>query len=367
MNMNHQKRWGVLLVNLGTPDSTETSDVRRYLRQFLSDPRVLDINPVARSLILNAFILPFRPKKSAEAYEKIWFDEGSPLLVYAEQLTEKLGSKLDDDHVSVRFAMRYQNPSVESAMARFRDEGIDNVVVFPLFPQNASSAYGSAVEEVYRVASTRWNVPALHIVPPYFDHPAFIEAFRHQAQPVMEDFDPDMLLVSFHGVPERHCRKGDESSGAQPKHCLESEDCCAQLVHANRNCYRAQCFATARKLAERLGVEDDRYTVSFQSRLGSDPWIKPYTDEVVEELAEQGVKRIAVACPAFVADCLETLEEIGMELREDFREAGGEDLALIPSLNATDAWVDAIAQILNEQTPVGQVASMARGESADAG
>lgn len=342
------ERWGVLLVNLGTPDSTKTSDVRTYLDQFLSDPRVLDIHPIKRKLVLNAFILPFRPAKSAEAYRKIWTDEGSPLRVHTEALAEKVSEALGGD-VPVRYAMRYQNPSIESVMEGFRRDGIDRLVVFPLFPHNASSSYGSAVQEVFRVASERWNVPALNIVPAYYEDSRFIDAIVAQARPLMDEFKPEFLLTSFHGLPERHCRKGDESD--DQSHCLKSEDCCASIVLANRNCYRAQCYATARALTKELGVEDDRYMVSFQSRLGSDPWIQPFTDESIKGLAERGVKRLAVASPAFVADCLETLEEIGIGLREDFIEAGGEDLRLIPSLNATPAWVSGVASMIRDSIP----------------
>lgn len=337
-------RTGLMLVNLGTPDSPGTSDVRRYLREFLSDPRVLDINPVLRAFLLNAIILPFRPKESGEAYSKIWTDAGSPLLVYGRELVQKVAERVGPQ-VHVELAMRYQNPSIASALERFRREGIDRIVVFPLFPQYSSAAYGSAVEKIYEEASKHWNTPYVDVVPAYYDHPAFISSFAHVSRPVIDDLRPEVVVMSFHGVPERHVTKSDEAGGT---HCLQSSNCCDAIVPANRNCYRAQCFATARALAAELGLADDAWEITFQSRLGRDPWIQPYTDVRIEKLAEQGVKRVAVACPAFVADCLETLEEIGMRALEDFRARGGEDLRLIPSLNAEDVWADAVVQITRE-------------------
>jgi ferrochelatase len=337
-------RWGVLLINLGTPRSTDTSDVRRYLREFLSDPRVLDINPVGRFFLLNLVILPRRPAQSAEAYEKIWTDQGSPLLVYGEALAQGVAERLRGE-VPVELAMRYQDPSIGQALARLRERDVDQIAVVPLFPQYASAATGSALEALYREAATAWNVPNLVVVPPYFDHPAFIDAFAQVARPVLEDFEPEHLIMSFHGLPERHVVKSDESESG---HCLRSEDCCQQMVSANRNCYRAQCFATARALAAQLDLEADAWEVAFQSRLGRDPWIRPFTDQRVIALATSGVKRLAVLCPSFVADCLETLEEIGLRAAEDFQAHGGDELILVPSLNAEPVWVDAIVQLLAE-------------------
>lgn len=339
-------RRGLLLLNLGTPDSTQTSDVRRYLREFLSDPRVLDINPIVRRLLLELLILPTRPRKSAAAYRTIWTDKGSPLLVYGLELAAKVQERLGDG-IHVELGMRYQNPSIGAALEAFRSRAIDSIAVFPLFPQYSSAAWGSGVEQVYREASRGWNVPALQVIPPYYDHPAFIDAFRAVSVPVLEELRPDLVMMSFHGVPVRHVVKSDESSPGQ-RHCRADETCCAAIVTANRHCYRAQCYATARALAKALGLAADRYEVAFQSRLGRDPWIQPYTDVRILELARAGVRRIAIACPSFVADCLETLEEIGDRARHDFREAGGEDLRLIPSLNAETAWADAIASITRE-------------------
>lgn len=340
--------WGVLLMNLGTPDSTEVGDVRRYLREFLSDPRVLDINPLLRAFLLNVIILPFRPAKSAASYRKIWTAEGSPLLVYGHRVREEVEAGLGG-RIQVELAMRYGNPSVADALKRFADAGIDRVVLLPLFPQYSSAAFGSAVEKVYQEASKLWDIPSVHVVPPFYDDAGFIEAFAQVAESQLAAFEPDLVLMSFHGVPERHCTKSDASG----EHCLKKEGCCDAIIHANRNCYRAQCFATARALATRLNIPDDGYRVTFQSRLGRDPWIQPYTDEITEELAREGVKRLAVMSPAFVADCLETIEELGMELREDFKEAGGEDLLLVDSLNDSPGWIEAILSMLKRGTPIG--------------
>lgn len=340
-------RVGILLVNLGTPDAPQAPEVRRYLREFLSDPRVIDINPVGRWLLLNLIILPTRPKQSAEAYRKVWGVDGSPLLVNGRALRDAVDRRLPE--LPVELAMRYGNPSIAAGLDRLHAAGCDHLVVLPLFPQYASSSTGSAVEKVYQEAGQRWNTPFITVVPPFYDDLRFVEAFAQVGQPVLDELSPDHVLMSFHGLPERHMVKSDDSG----HHCLRNEDCCAKVGDHNRNCYRAQCFATAHALAGRLGLPPDQWSVSFQSRLGRDPWIKPYTDEVLVELAKAGTKRMAVFCPAFVADCLETLEEIGMRAQEDFQAAGGERLELVPSLNAHPAWVDAVIGMLEEALPPG--------------
>lgn len=336
-------RAGLLLVNLGTPSAPETGPVRRYLRQFLSDPRVIDINPLGRWLLLNLFILPFRPKTSAAAYRKVWTERGSPLLVHSLDLLEKVRARLPG--VPVELGMRYQEPSLALALERLLRAGCDRLTVFPLYPQYASSATGSTLEEVWRLAGRLWNTPALSVVPPFYDHPAFLDAFAKVARPVLDEVAPDLVLMSFHGLPERQVKKSD----AAGNHCLAAAGCCDAIGDANRMCYRAHCYATARGLAERLGVAG-KYEVAFQSRLGRTPWIRPFTDVRVRELAAAGTKRIAVLCPSFVADCLETLEEVGLRLREDFLAHGGEELRLVPSLNATEAWVDAVVELARGPT-----------------
>jgi len=337
---------GVLLVNLGTPDAPRSPEVRRYLREFLSDPRVLDIATPVRKALLELVILPTRPAASAEAYAKVWTEDGSPLLVFSEALSEGVAARLGDGFV-VRLAMRYGSPSIAAGLRALREAGCDRLVVFPLYPHYASSSTGSTLEAVYRAAASEWNTPYLTIVPPFFADPRFIASFAAVAQPVLDELAPDHVLFSYHGLPERHIQKSD----ATGKHCLTHADCCAQMVPANRNCYRAQCYATTRALARALALAPEGHSTSFQSRLGRTPWIKPYTDLVLPELAKAGVRRIAVLCPAFVADCLETLEEIGIRAKADFLAAGGEDLRLVPSLNASAPWVETVASFVRERVP----------------
>ena len=342
------KRWGLLLVNLGTPDAPDRVAVARYLREFLLDPRVLDVPSLVRQFLVRVLIVPRRAPESAAAYRSIWQPAGSPLLTHGQALVERLRDRLPD--VPVELAMRYQNPSIASGLQRLRDQGIDRVVVFPLFPQNSSAAWSSAVEKVFVEASRLWDIPALHVVPPFYDHPAFIRAFASVARPVIDSLQPDKTILSFHGLPERHVIKSDATGGA---HCLRVPGCCDAICDANRNCYRAQCFATARGIAAALDLADGTWEVTFQSRLGRDPWIQPYTDVRLEELPKEGVRRVAILSPAFVADCLETLEELAMRADEDFRKHGGEALQLVPSLNSEDVWVDGVLEILRDSAPFG--------------
>jgi ferrochelatase len=317
--------------------------VRRYLREFLSDPRVLDIGPVGRTALLYGVILPFRPQKSAEAYRKIWLKEGSPLLVYGNALRDRLQDALGPGWV-VELGMRYQSPSLRSAIEKLRARGVREVSVVPLYPQYASSSTGSSLEEMYRLVGEAWNVEALRVLPPFYDRPAFLDAFADVGRPVLAEARPDHVLFSFHGLPERQVKKSDPTGA----HCLASAECCDVQVPANRWCYRAQCFFTARALAARLGLEEGKWTVTFQSRLGRTPWIRPYTDVVIPELARKGVKRLVVFSPAFVADCLETLEEIGIRAKDQFLASGGEALTLVPSLNAHPSWVRGLTRMLRE-------------------
>ena len=317
-----RQKTGFLLINLGTPESTKVSDVRAYLRQFLSDPRVLDIPAIQRWLILNLFILPFRPRQSAEAYQKVWLEEGSPLLVYTRDLTQKVQERLGTS-VQVECAMRYGEPSIADVLERFRRQAIDRIVVFPLYPQYASATTGSSVEELFRCAMKLWNTPSLQILPAFYENPEFIRAFAARARETCSLEEVDRVLFSFHGLPERQVCKSDDTG----EHCLKKPSCCDTIGSANRNCYRAQCFATARSLGDALQVPADKRIVCFQSRLGRTPWIKPYTDHVLEELAREGIKRIAVFSPAFVADCLETIEELGIRAREDWLRLGWNDVS----------------------------------------
>ncbi len=334
---------GVLLINLGTPDAPETGPVRRYLREFLSDPRVLDIPPVGRAALLYGAILPFRPQKSAEAYRKIWMRQGSPLLVYGLALRDRLQDALGPAW-TVELGMRYGKPSLGSALEKLRARGVRELSVVPLYPQYASSSTGSSLERVYQLVGEAWNVEAIRVLPPFYDRPAFLDAFADVGRPVLAEARPDHVLFSFHGLPERQVKKSDPTGA----HCLARADCCDVQVPANRWCYRMQCVFTARALAQRLGLEAGKWTVTFQSRLGRTPWIKPYTDLVIPELARSGAKRLAVFCPAFVADCLETLEEIGIRARDQFLAHGGEALTLVPSLNAHPSWVRGLTQMLRQ-------------------
>ena len=332
---------GVLLVNLGTPDAPDAPAVRRYLREFLSDDRVIDLHPVARWLLLEGIILPFRPAKSAEAYRKVWTAQGSPLLVESRALEEKMRTALGPE-VRVELAMRYGNPSIAAGLGRLDQQGADRLFVAPLYPQYSSAATGSTLEAVFTALRRLQAVPAISTLPAFFDEPGFLEAFAQRGREVIAREKPDHVLFSFHGLPERQIRKADHSGN----HCLASAGCCDSIGIANRDCYRAQSFATARGIASRLGLDASDYTVCFQSRLGRTPWIAPYTDLVIPKLAEAGKKRLVVFSPAFVADCLETLEELAIRAREQFLACGGDSLTLVPSLNSSDAWVEALVALI---------------------
>lgn len=335
-------RIGVLLLNVGTPDAPRAPEVRRYLREFLGDPRVIDSPAPIRWMVLNLFILPFRPQKSAEMYEKVWMPEGSPLLVYGTRFRDRLASALGERY-EVAVAMRYGNPSISAALERLRGEGIDRIVAFPLYPQYASATTGTSLEAVYHLTAVPWNTPFVSAVPPFYVDPDMVAAYAAIGRPVIDEIRAEHVLFSFHGLPERQILKGDASGGS---HCLRSATCCDAIVAANRYCYRAQCFATARAIAAKLDLREGAWTTTFQSRLGRTPWIRPYTDEVVIELARKGVKRVAAFSPAFVADCLETLEEIGLRARDSFVASGGEEFRLVPSLNDHPLWVEAAARMV---------------------
>jgi protoporphyrin/coproporphyrin ferrochelatase len=321
---------GVLLVNLGSPDSTAVGDVRRYLNEFLMDGRVIDAPwPVRRFIV--GMILIRRPKESAHAYQKIWTLEGSPLVVTSRHVQKKLKERVN---VPVALAMRYQNPSIKSALINLAERGVDNVLLIPLFPHYAMSSYETAVMRVQELGRRLAPRMKIEVQPPYFDSPDYIAALVTSAQACLAG-GYDHLLFSFHGIPERHLRKSDPTHC----HCLQKENCCEMESPAHATCYRAQCFKTVTAFVKETKIPAGKFSVSFQSRLGKDPWLKPYTDLQLAELPQRGVKKLLVICPAFVSDCLETIEEIGIRGRETFLSAGGKDFAQIPCLNEHPLWL----------------------------
>ncbi len=329
---------GILLVNLGTPDAPTRPAVYRYLKQFLLDPRVIDINPLARNLLVRGIIAPFRSGKSAKAYQSLWTEAGSPLKYNGLRLAQMVQERLGADY-HVELAMRYQSPSIDSAIDRLMAAKVSKIVVFPLFPQYASASTGSVFEEVMRVLSTKQLVPSVDFISAYSTWEPMISLFvQNSRQYDLASYDH--ILFSYHGLPQRQIRKGDDFN-----HCLQSADCCQTLTPTNQFCYSAQCYATTRAIVAQLGLRPDQYTVCFQSRLGNDPWVQPYTVKVIEQLAkEKGVKRMLVFCPAFTSDCLETTVEVLEEYQEDFEKWGGEHLDLVESLNDAPEWADAIAK-----------------------
>lgn len=330
---------GVLLVNLGTPDSYKTRDVAKYLKQFLLDPRVIDIAPLARQILVRGIIVPFRSPKSAKVYKELWTEEGSPLKAYGYALRDKVQEELGGGY-EVVLGMRYQNPSLNSALDELKAKGVDEIVVFPLFPQYASATTGSVFEEVMDIIKTWQTFPKLTFVNEYHDNPGMIRIFaQNGGQFDLKQYDH--ILMSFHGLPQRQLRKADTHN-----HCLKSDNCCSTLCEKNKLCYSAQCHGTAQSIARELSLSEQDYTVCFQSRLGKDPWIQPYTEETIRHLAANGARRLLVFCPAFTADCLETTIEIGEEYDEVFKEVGGERIDLVPSLNDSAEWARVVGEMI---------------------
>lgn len=331
---------GVLMVNLGSPDSPGKGDVREYLSEFLDDPRVVDLPWPIRKAILNLVILPFRPSESAEAYEKIWEPEGSPLIVTTEHVADDLRERID---MPLEIGMRYQNPSIQSGVDKLRDRGVDHIFLIPLYPHYAMSSYETVVARTQTVVDELEAPVELTVQPPFYDDPDYIDALIDSADGHL-DRDFDKLLMSYHGVPERHIKKGDPSGC----YCLEAEDCCQKSNPVHGFCYRHQVHKTSWLFAEKVGLDPDKLQVSFQSRLGPDPWLEPFTSDLLESYPSKGVKDIVVMCPAFVSDCLETIEEIGMEGRETFMEAGGKNFELVPCLNENRAWIDLLERFVHD-------------------
>lgn len=333
---------GLLLVNLGSPDSTSVKDVKKYLDQFLMDERVIDLPYLIRAFIVKGIILTTRPKKSAKAYKKIWWDEGSPLIVLTQRLQQKVQKLVS---MPVEIAMRYGNPSIESGIEALHQKGVTEIILLPLYPQYAMSTTETILVLVQDIVKKKY--PNIKITDKryFYNRQDYIEVL---AQSIKEHYAEDYLLFSYHGVPERHIRKTDKTGKHNGVPLVKDVYCCQPQTPESETCYRTQCYETTRAVAEKLGLKEGTYGTSFQSRLGKDPWLQPYTDATIEDLAHKGVKKLAVVTPAFVSDCLETLEEIGMEGKEEFLEAGGEAFKLIPCLNDRDDWSRVVASWANQ-------------------
>jgi len=331
---------GILLVNLGSPRSTKVSDVKEYLDEFLMDERVIDYRWFFRTLLVRGIILNTRPKKSAAAYETVWTPEGSPLILITEQIQQKLQQRVD---VPVEIGMRYAEPSIETGLRKLTDQGVTEVALFPLYPQYAMSTTETVIEKAEEVRKKSFPGIKIHYVQPFYNREMYINCL---AESIREKLPAefDALQFSYHGVPERHIYKTD------PTNTCNLNDCCSRPENPSHQfCYRHQCYRTTELVIEKLGIPKEKTIVSFQSRLGKDKWIEPYTDETLENLPKKGVKKLAVVCPAFVSDCLETLEEIAMEGQEEFLKAGGELFHYLPCLNNEDAWIEVVKNLCEEK------------------
>jgi len=331
---------GVLLVNLGTPDSPEVKDVKRYLDQFLMDERVIDIPALKRNLLVRGIIVPFRSPKTAKLYQKIWNEKGSPLLYYSEAQAAGLQRLLGSDY-QVELAMRYQKPSVEQALDRLKAGLVRSIKVIPLFPQYASASTGSVIQLVMQIMSKWHTIPPVSFVNSFHDHPLMIDIFADNARKhQLETFDH--FLFSFHGLPERQILKSNYVSADYDFRDMSQRE---NLNDSNQFCYLAQSYDTARLIAHKLGIKKEDYTVCFQSRLGKEPWVQPYTSDVLKKLASEGKKRLLAFSPAFVADCLETIHEITVEYDEEFKALGGEKVQLVESLNEDPRFIEMLAEL----------------------
>jgi protoporphyrin/coproporphyrin ferrochelatase len=354
---------GFLLVNLGTPQSTATHHVRKYLGEFLMDPYVIDIPYLFRALLVKGVILPTRPAKSAHAYAKIWHPErGSPLMHHSTDLLAAVQKQMP---IPGALAMRYGQPSIESGLRSMAKLGLTKIKVLPLYPQYSWAASETAIDRLTKLNSTdEFKHLKLEIVKDFFWHAAFVDAFATRIQESIAQQGPfDHVLFSYHGVPERQLRKVD---CFKQSHCLASAQCCDEWSDNNRNCYRAQCFETTRLIVKKLGLKEGSYQTAFQSRLGRTPWIKPYTDLVIEDLKKTSVQRVLVVCPSFVADCLETLEEIEIRAKEDFESGTNKHLSLCPSLNSHPSWVNAVVSLLKNPDNLGKGQKLASAFRQDA-
>lgn len=326
---------GLLLVNLGSPNSTAPKDVKKYLAEFLMDPYVIDYPYWLRAFIVRGIILRTRPKKSAEAYQRIWWDAGSPLIVISKRLAKSVGGKVN---IPVALGMRYGSPSIADGLRKLTDRGVTRVQLVPLYPQYAMSTTKTVMEKAKRVRDAHFKDLKLDFLPAFYNHPEYVKVLAESIVPyIKEQFD--QLLFSYHGVPERHIRKTDPTQS----HCQIDDSCCVTPSPAHRYCYRHQCLEITRSVKAHLRLPDEKVTTAFQSRLGRESWLKPYTDETLRRLPKQGVKKLLVVTPAFVSDCLETLEEIGMAGRDTFLAHGGESYRAIPCLNDGDRWAALLA------------------------
>ena len=339
--MDAEIKKGILLINLGSPQSTEVRDLRKYLDEFLMDKRVIDKSWLMRALLVKGIIVPFRAPKSAEAYQKIWTLEGSPLIVYTQKLKQALQEKVEEP---VAIAMRYGSPSAEYALNKLLKENpsIEEVIVAPLYPHYAMSSYETAVEDVKAIYKKNKYPFKISFVPPFYKDKGYLEALAENIRPYLNQ-PYDQILFSYHGIPGRHIRKSDITGC----HCLQSENCCETDSPAHAHCYRHQVRTTTRLVTEILNIPADKYSISFQSRLGKG-WLTPFTDIRLEEMPKEGIKNLLILCPAFVSDCLETLEEIAMRGKEIFLEAGGETFQMIPCLNTNPLWVSALKQMIDK-------------------
>lgn len=338
---NDKRKTGVLLVNLGTPDSPKTGDVRKYLREFLMDGRVIDISPLGRWMLVNLIIAPFRAPKSAKIYREVWTEQGSPIKYYSENITAQLQEQLGSDY-DVRLGMRYQNPSLNAVLEAFKQVPLKKLIVIPLFPQYASATSGSVHQKVMEICAQWPSIPDIEFAGPFSQRQDVLRLYANNARPLLDSKAYDHILFSYHGLPERQITKSDHFGVCQ------LGACCNKLHSKNALCYRAQCFATTRGIAHELNLEEDQYSTCFQSRLGNAPWLQPYTEDRIYELRKEGKEKVLVFSPAFVSDCLETTIEIGEEYREIWDEEGGKDWDLVPSLNDHPDWVQALKNMVME-------------------
>ena len=336
---------GVLLVNLGSPDSTSPKDVKKYLGEFLMDERVIDVPLLARILLVKGIILNTRPKKSAAAYQKIWWEEGSPLIVLSQRLQKNIDAMTS---VPIVLAMRYGTPNILSGLQQLHGEGVDEVLIIPLYPQFAMATTETILVLAEELRQQHFPQMQFTSVPAFYNHPDYVSVLSKSIEEKLEKLDYEHLLFSYHGVPERHIRKSDITKS----HCKIDGSCCKTPSKAHEFCYRHQCYETTRLVAQRLQLKEGTYSTSFQSRLGFDPWLQPYTDRTIERMGKEGVKKMAVVTPAFVSDCLETLEEIAMEGEEIFHEVEGKEFTVIPCLNDREDWSKVLARWVDEWAAV---------------